>query len=101
MAAAREAPALDLVDHVDPARRVPRLGRDVDALHRDDLLALAPAAVAPGPLHVRDGTLALTAGSRVALDGKEAQMSVLVQRANGRPGSCLAAWSRPRKGVRR
>ena len=43
--AAREAPALDVVDDLDLLLLVPRLGGQVDAVQGDDLDAVVPAAV--------------------------------------------------------
>jgi len=47
VAAADEAPVLDLVDDLYALLGVPRLGRDVDPVHSDDVVfAVATAAVA-------------------------------------------------------
>ena len=54
------------------AGRVPRLGHHVDPAHGHQVVVL-PGAVLADPLHRREATLAATAGSRRALDGKGGQ----------------------------
>jgi hypothetical protein len=44
--AAGEAPELDLVDHVDLSLGVPGLGRDVDPVHRDEVVGGGAAGLA-------------------------------------------------------
>ena len=46
VAAAGEAPLLHLVEHLDLLLGVPRLGRDVDAVHERDFFLVSAARVA-------------------------------------------------------
>src|SRR5207342_2292665 len=49
--AARDTPQLGLVDHLVRRRRVPRLGRDVDAPDEDELLVGIGAVLADARRH--------------------------------------------------
>ena len=81
MAPADEAPPFHLVDDLDLALGVPRLGRHVDAMDLDEVVFVAPAGVAhvPGVTGAHgDGTVRAPPAAMWRWTGKEAAMAASI-----------------------